>query len=120
MHVLVLALLAGACTSTLPFTNTPLKPYDSNTKFAIDDFDGGFQITVDYTKYMFISEMDAMNEVGVSKLIHIAEKEALKIGKKIEPIDATKIVKSLGRNGLTGVTSWSGTAKVMYTTEQNQ
>lgn len=102
------------CASPVSYTNTPLATYDKDTEYAIDDRQDGFAVTVYYSRYQFIPESDAVSVACKSALTSIAYDYGDKQGRKIEPINEQRIRISMGRNGLSGITSCSATAIVSW------
>ena len=87
---------------------------DQHTEYAVDEFDGGFSLTIYYSRYQFIPESDAVDAAAETQLTSLAYEIADRRNKKIQPINEQRIRKSMGRNGVSGITSWSGTVKVFY------
>jgi hypothetical protein len=112
--VLLAGMLLSGCATPVRYTSQPLQRHDRDTTFRIDEHESGFTITVYYSRYQFIPESDAVNTAGRSALMSIAYDVAEGRGRAIEPINEQRIKMSMGRNGLSGITSWSGTVKVFY------
>ena len=110
--VAISLILLSACASPVGYTNKPMQTADKNTEYRIDEKEGGFSITVYYSRYQFIPESDALIAACKSALTSLAYDHADKIGKKIDPINEQRIKLSMGRNGFTGITSCSATAGV--------
>jgi len=91
-----------------------MEQIDKNTTFRVDDRDDGFTVTIYYSRYQFIPESDAVALAGKSALLSKAYEIADARGKKIAPINEQRIKMSMGRNGLLGITSWTGTVSVFY------
>ena len=105
-------LLATLCTFTLigcatpvSHTNISLSTYDKDTEFGIDNRKNGLALTVYYSRYQVIPESDAVAIACKSQLTSIAWESADNLGKKIKPINEQRIRISMGRNGLSGITS---------------
>ncbi len=96
--------LAG-CATPISHTNIPLSTYDRDTEYAVEDREDGFSITVYYSRYQFIPESSAVATACKNQLTAIAWEYAENKGKEIEPINEQRIRISMGRNGLTGITS---------------
>ena len=110
---LVLLILVG-CATPMRYTDKPLSPYDRDTQYRIDEFEGGFVTTIYYSRYQFIPESSAVALACKSSLTAIAHDYALNKNKKIMPINDQMIRISMGRNGVSGITSCSATVKVQY------
>lgn len=95
----------NACATPVSHTNTPLSTYDKNTEYGIEERPEGFGITIYYSRYQFIPESDAVATACKSQLTAIAWEHSDKVGKPIEQINEQRIRISMGRNGLTGITS---------------
>jgi hypothetical protein len=100
-----MSLWLGACATPVSHTNTPLSTYDKNTEYGVDDRPDGFGITVYYSRYQFIPESDAVATACKSMLTSIAWEVAERKGKPIDPINEQRIRVSMGRNGMSGITS---------------
>ncbi len=94
-----------ACATPARYTNVPLSIYDRDTKYAIEERENGFSITVYYSRYQFVPESSAVATACRSQLTAIAWEYSDNKGKEIEPINEQRIRISMGRNGLTGITS---------------
>jgi hypothetical protein len=99
-----MVILAG-CATPVSHTNTPLSTYDKDTEYSIEPNENGFSITVYYSRYQFIPESDAVATACKSQLTAIAWEYAESKGKEIDPINEQRIRISMGRNGLSGITS---------------
>lgn len=106
--------LLTACATPVSHTNIPLSTYDKDTEYGIEDRLDGFGITVYYSRYQFIPESDAAATACKSALTSVAWEVAEKKGKEIEPINEQRIRISMGRNGLTGITSCQAFAVVKW------
>jgi hypothetical protein len=107
------ALVLAGCATPERYTNEPLSRYDRDTTYRVDEASDGFIVTVKYSRYQFIPESDAVSAAGRSALLSIAHEQADKRGRKVE-VNEQRIRMSMGRNGVSGVTSWSGALKVLY------
>lgn len=98
--------LSGCATAVLQ-SGAPLSRYDKNTKYGVESRPDGFGISIYYTRYQFIPESSAVATACKQALTSIAFEQADKQGKEISPINEQAIRISMGRNGLTGITSCS-------------
>lgn len=114
LHVLFISCLLSACATPVSHTNTPLSTYDKDTEYGVEDRIDGFGITIYYSRYQFIPESDALAAACKSALTSIAWEVAEKKGKQIDPINEQRIRISLGRNGLSGITSCQAFAVVKW------
>lgn len=105
----VFSLLVG-CATPVSHTNTPLSTYDKDTEYSIEEQPTGFSITVYYSRYQFIPESSALSIACKSAVTSIAWETAEKKGRKIRPINEQRIRLSMGRNGLSGITSCQASA----------
>ena len=103
--ILLLSALLSACATPVSHTSVPLSSYDKNTEYGLEDRPDGFEITVYYSRYQFIPESDAVATACKSALTSIAWEVADKKGKQIEQINEQRIKISMGRNGISGITS---------------
>ena len=111
---LVLVSSLAACATPVSHENVPMSTYDKDTEYNITDNDTGFGITVFYSRYQMIPESDAVATACKSQLTSIAWEHADKTGKVIEPINEQRIRISMGRNGLSGITSCQASAKAEW------
>ena len=88
--------------------------YDQHTQYSIKNRSNGFSIVINYSRYQFIPESMAVATACRSMVNFIANEVAEKQGKKILDIPEQKIMTSMGRNGLTGITSCQATANVKW------
>jgi hypothetical protein len=109
----VAALLLG-CATAAEFTEAPMRPGGRNSEYAVEDSPDGFQITVRYSRYQFIPESDAVAVACRQELTSLAYDHADEVGKRIEQINPDRIRISMGRNGITGITSCSATAPAKW------
>ncbi|AGW91515.1 hypothetical protein N234_15910 [Ralstonia pickettii DTP0602] len=110
-----LAILSlAACTTPSAFTDKPMTQFDRDTEYAVDDTQSGFVITINYSRYQFIPESGALAAACKAALTSVAHDIAERKGRRIEPVNEQRIKLSLGRNGLSGVTSCSATAPIMW------
>lgn len=107
-------LLSVACATAERFTDKPMTQRDSHSSFAVDETPLGFILYLYYERYQFIPESSAVDQVATSQLLSLAHEIAEQRGKKIEPLNEQRMRKSMGRNGFTGITSWSGMIHATY------
>jgi len=102
------------CASPVSHSNLPMVTYDRDTEYAVQDSDDGFGLTVYYSRYQFIPESSAVATACKSMLTSIAWEYAEKKNRTIMPINEQKIRLSMGRNGLSGITSCQAFVTVNY------
>ncbi len=112
--ILTSALVFGGCATPVEYSAQPLQRYDKDATYRIDDLEDGFIITVYYSRFQFFPESEAVAMAGKSALLSIAHELSDSRGRPIEQINEQRIKMSMGRNGFSGITSWSGTVKVFY------
>lgn len=110
LGTLVFVMLLAGCATPVSHTNIPLSTYDKDTEYGIEKREDGFAITVFYSRYQFIPESDAVATACKSQLTAIAWEHADNEGREIEPVNEQRIRISMGRNGLTGITSCQANA----------
>jgi hypothetical protein len=115
--LICIAAFSCGCATPVGYTEKPLARADKDTSYRVDEHSDGFTLTVFYSRYQFIPESDAVVSAGKSALLNTAYDVAEARGKKIQPINEQRIKMSMGRNGLSGITSWTGTVKVFYEKE---
>ncbi|EKO3833989.1 hypothetical protein NTH52_005016 [Vibrio harveyi] len=113
LGLLLTSSLVG-CATPVSHTNIPLSTYDKDTEYGIEEREDGFGITVYYSRYQFIPESDALAEACKSQLTAIAWDHADNVSREIEPLNEQRIRISMGRNGLTGVTSCQANGVVKW------
>ena len=102
------------CATPVGYTDKPMQSYDKDTTYRVDDTPSGFVVTVYYSRYQFIPESDVVAAAGKAVLLNIATDTAKTRGKQVKPLDESRLRWSMGRNGLSGITSWSGNAEFEY------
>jgi len=105
----LVGLLSG-CAVPVSHDNVPKNTYDQNTEYSVTDNPNGYAITVFYSRYQFIPESDAVATACKSALTSIAWEVADNKGIQIKPINEQRIRISMGRNGVSGITSCQATA----------
>ena len=111
---LFLTVLLAACATPVSHTNAPMATYDKDTEYAVEDRPGGFGLTVYYSRYQFIPESDAVATACKSALTALAWEIAERKGQTIEPVNEQRIRISMGRNGVSGITSCQAFAVVEW------
>lgn len=114
LGIVMVSLLIGSCTTLMRQTGIQMVPYDRDTEYSITPRESDFAIAIYYSRYQFIPESNAVAVACKSALTSIAYEHAEKQGKRIQPINEQRIRISMGRNGLTGITSCSATAIVEW------
>lgn len=71
-------------------------------------------------RYQFVPSYGALDSAATSELLSLAHEIAEERGRHLASINEQRIRKSMGRNGVTGITSWSGMLKVKFDGEQAQ
>mgnify|MGYP006104860663 FL=1 len=104
-----IGLLAG-CAAPVSHVNVPMQTYDQNTEYSVTDHPNGYTITVFYSRFQFIPESDAVATACKSALTSIGWEVADNRGVKIKPINEQRIKISMGRNGVSGITSCQASA----------
>jgi hypothetical protein len=113
-HKLVATLLFASvligCATPTKMTDALMTPYDKDTDYAVTTRSDGFAIAINYSRYQFIPESSAVATACKSALTAIAYEQADKQGRKIHPLNEQRIRISMGRNGISGITSCSALA----------
>lgn len=110
----IACLILASCATPVGYTEEALTRYDKDTTYRIDDHADGFTITMYYSRYQFWPESGAVLDAAKSNLTAICYDVADSRAKEIKPINEQRIKMSMGRNGLSGTTSWTGTVKAFY------
>lgn len=98
----------------MSYSSRPMKEYDKNTRYSIEATPLGFDITILYSRYQFIPESDAVAFSCKQAVTSIAWDQAERESREIQVINEQRIRVSMGRNGLTGITTCSASAKVQW------
>ena len=116
--IIAIAMLAATtgCTTPTSFSNGQALRYDKDTEYMVDERPNGFSLTINYSRYQFIPESDALAAACKQALTSIAYDLGERKGRKIERIEEQRIRISFGRNGLSGITSCSATVPVVWAT----
>ena len=118
MRLMIFALLVGVticgCTTPVSYTEKPLHRYDQNTTYRVEDHLDGFSITMFYSRYQFVPESDTVLSVCKSNLTSLAYEIADQKNRTIPLVNEQRIKVSMGRNGITGITSCSANLKIEY------
>jgi len=106
--------LLGACAQPTLYDTAPMSQYDQHTKYMRNDSLKGFTVNVIYERYQFIPESDAValacKQAATALVFELADAE----GRMLKPINHDRIRLSMGRNGVTGITSCSISVPVFY------
>ena len=117
-HKLVITFLFAltliSCATPTKMIDAQMSSYDKNTDYATTPRMDGFSIAVNYSRYQFIPESSAVATACKSAITSIAYEQADKQGRKIQPLNEQRIRISMGRNGLTGITSCSALASAEW------
>ncbi len=114
LFYVVVAIVFSSCATAVRQSDAPLSEYDKNTKYGIEPRPDGFGISIYYSRYQFIPESDAVATACKQALTSIAWEQAEKQGKEIVPLNEQAIRISMGRNGMTGITSCSAFATAKW------
>lgn len=114
--LLAFLLLVAGCATPVGYTNAPMARYDKDTEYRVDDRPGGFTLTIYYSRYQFIPESDAVAAACKQALTALAHEIGESRGRPIKRVEEQRIRLSMGRNGVTGITSCSATAPVDWQT----
>lgn len=105
------AVLLGACASPSPQGGGAT---DKDASYTVIERPDGFEITVSYNRYQFIPESTAVATACRQALTAGAFDVADKRGRRIEAVNEQRIRLSMGRNGLTGITSCEASVPVAW------
>ena len=82
--------------------------------YKVEDHAGGFTISTTYSKYQFVQESQAVQTACKQGLFAAAHDLAESLGRKIEQINEQRLRISMGRNGVTGMTSCEASVPVVW------
>lgn len=114
IRYLALALMLGGCATPATYTSAPMKAYDKDTSYSVEEAPGGFVVTVEYSRYQFIPESGAVQTSCRQQLTSIAHEEAKRRGRALAPVNEQQMKISMGRNGFTGITSCSASVPAVF------
>jgi hypothetical protein len=100
-----MALLLCGCATARRQSDIELDRSAPNTNYGIRSRPDGFEIEVEYGRYQFIPESEAVATACKSQLMALAYQYADSEKRQIEPINEQRISFSMGRNGLSGMTT---------------
>lgn len=109
----VASLLVG-CATPAKLTNSRLVEYDRNTDYAVDESSNGFTVSIRYARYQFLPESDAVAVACRQQATAIAWEVARTRGREIQPVHDQEVRISMGRNGVSGITSCTASVPVYY------
>ncbi len=112
----LMVLFLGGCATPTKMSDASMTRYDKDTEYALTPRPDGFSLAINYARYQFIPESSAVATSCKSALTAIAYELADKQGRKIQPINEQRIRISMGRNGVSGITSCSALAVVEWQT----
>jgi hypothetical protein len=104
LAVLVVMSLAG-CATAQRQSDISLDRSAPNTDYGIRPRSDGFEIEVEYARYQFIPESEAVATACKSQFLALAYQYADSEKRQIEPINEQRVSLSMGRNGLSGMTT---------------
>jgi hypothetical protein len=106
--------MLGACAQPENYASGPMIAHDQHTKFSRENTENGFVLNVNYERYQFIPESSAVATACERNAISLAYELAESEGNDLKPINHDRIRLSMGRNGITGITSCSISVPVFY------
>lgn len=108
------AMLSAGCATPVAQSTATMTTYDKDTEYAVTPRDDGYTVAVNYSRYQFIPESVAVADACKSVTLVIAHEQAEKAKRKIQPINEQRLMISMGRNGLSGITSCSASVPVQW------
>lgn len=96
--------LAG-CATAKRQSDIPLDRSAQDARYGVKPVANGFEIEMEYSRYQFIPESEAVATACRSQLLALAYQHADAEGRALEPINEQRVRVSMGRNGLTGITT---------------
>lgn len=104
----------AGCATPVRHIDGPMRDFDKNTQYTVIDRPDGFALEVRYARYQFIPESDAVAVACKQQALAVAYAEADRRGRKLAPINEQRMQVSMGRNGLSGITSCRAMAVAEY------
>lgn len=112
--VAAVAFAASGCATPVKYAEGPMTRYDKNTDFQVVDRADGFTVNTRYARYQFVPESDAVSVACRQQATAIAWEHARKAGRSIKPINDQEVRISMGRNGVSGITSCTASVPAYY------
>lgn len=114
LYLAIATVALAACSTPQTFTDKPMTAFDRDTDYAVEDTASGFVLTISYGRYQYLPEASSVAVGCRLAFANVAQGLAARKGRQIQPVDEQRINISLGRNGISGVTSCSATAPVTW------
>ena len=103
--IFVACAMLGGCASAKRQSDIALNRSGQDARFGTKPTNDGFEIEIEYSRYQFVPESDAVAAACKSQLLALAYQHADETGRRLEPINEQRIRISMGRNGLAGMTT---------------
>lgn len=103
--ILAACVMTIGCATAKRQSDISLTNSGQDASYGVRSRDDGFEIEIEYSRYQFIPESDAVAGACKSQLLSLAYEHADSVGKPIEPINEQRVRVSMGRNGLAGITT---------------
>ncbi len=103
----------SACSRPLAFTDHAMVRFDDDTMYRVEESLSGFTVFVEHSRYQLLPEGNTVMQETKQALMAIAYRHADELGKKIV-INEQRIQLSMGRNGLSGMSTCTATAPVEF------
>jgi hypothetical protein len=111
--LLVISMLAlAACSSASDFGDGRYDRHSGDTAWRLEETPSGFAVTVRQDLYRFIPHMGSVELNCRREAIALALTEARRRGRPNVELDERLVRSSVGRNGVTGITSCTAMAPV--------
>lgn len=101
----IVAISLGGCATARKQSDIDLDRSAPNTDYGVKARPDGFEIEVEYARYQFIPESEAVSTACKSQLLALAYQYADSEKRQIEPLNEQRVSLSMGRNGLSGMTT---------------
>jgi hypothetical protein len=109
----IVAILTG-CSVPDPNADLPMTRYDRETEYRTEDTLTGFTVTINHSRGQLVPDMGTVGQSCRQALVTVAQEIAERRGRRIAPINDSRIRTSFVRNPVTGLTHCSATVPVFW------
>ena len=112
------ALLSACAATTVPtYDLVDLEYYDEDTEYAIVPFDGGYDVSIAYSKYNFVHNAENHRTQCANKIVAIAKEFAEAASRPLDMPNVRRITFYNDRDTWTGVNTCRGNLTLNYSAE---
>lgn len=112
---LMILLLSACATPTIPtYDVAPLAYYDEDTKYAIVPFNGGFDVTIAYSKWNLVHDAEDHQIQCTNKIVSIAKEFSGTSKRALDMPNVRRIIFFHKRDPWSGVQTCTGNLTLNY------